>query len=181
MWVRLIWVVVVDGVAALWWFLWMPVFCLTIIFAPVITYARSTIYMCASISNTFHLCIVHQYMLIRKHNKITTTIHHNQHRKLNICLRFLWILWPFKNGYQLYTYLPTARLFEFMLCERKKRLIAASELLMCPFKFSAMYGCTCVPVCCAVWYACRLIVLKCISEFSVDFGSFFLNAFTCIT
>lgn len=85
------------------------------------------------------------------HNKITTTIHHNQHRKLNICLRFLWILWPFKNGYQLYTYLPTARLFKFTLCERKTRLIAASELLMCPFKFGTIYGCTCVPVCCAGW------------------------------
>lgn len=100
-----------------------------------------------------HVSIMYTNTCLFSHNKITTTIHHNKHRKLNICLRFLWILWPFKNGYQLYTYLlPTARLFKFTLCERKMRLIVASELLMCPFKFGAMYGCTCVPMCCAGWY-----------------------------
>lgn len=130
----------------------MPVFCLTIIFAPVITYMHEALHTYMR-KHSKHVSIMYTNTCLFSHNKITTTIHHNKHRKLNICLRFLWILWPFKNGYQLYTYLlPTARLFKFTLCERKMRLIVASELLMCPFKFGAMYGCTCVPMCCAGWY-----------------------------
>lgn len=106
-------------------------------------------YKCASIPNTFHLCI-----LIHAHSRITKS--QQQYTTISIGnLIFVCDFFEFYGHLKMATsYLPTARLFKFMLCEHKTQLIAASELLMCPFKFDAMNGCTCVSFCCTDGYIC---------------------------
>lgn len=109
------------------------------------------------IPNTFHFMYTNTYA----YSRITKS--QQQYTTINIGnLIFVCDFFEFYSHLKMATsYILTYLLPGYSsLCYASAAYCCASELLMCPFKFDAIYGCTCVPVCCAGSDSCRLVVLR---------------------